>query len=285
MGARCSLAYDVCNELVLDAAITTRNSCEKEMAAEHLKHLCPEKDILVFDRGYPAFWLIGLLNKLGFKFCFRLSTSWKDSANFANSKKTDIDWSIKKRSDKSLDKMRKYNLPQQIDGLRLVSIKLSTGEKEVLVTNLNDRTVFDVKSLKELYHLRWGVEESYKTLKQVSQVEYFTGKTVQAIRQDFYARIFMLNMASMVASQGLHEQKEEKEKNNKHPIKPNRTQVLAKTKDFLVIIFYAINPRKLLKQMVKLLGNCFEIIRPNRSFPRPNTASRRHNKHINSKGI
>lgn len=137
----------------------------------------------------------------------------------------------------------------------------------------------------ELYHLRWGVEESYKTLKQVSQVEYFTGKTVQAIRQDFYARIFMLNMASMVASQGLHEHKEEKEKNNKHPIKPNRTQVLAKTKDFLVDIFYAINPGKLLKQMVKILGNCFEIIRPNRSFPRPNTASRRHHKHINSKGI
>lgn len=285
VGARCSLAYDVCNELVLDASITSRSSCEKEMAAEHLKHLCPAKDILVFDRGYPAFWLIGLLNKLGFKFCFRLSTSWKDATDFANSKKTDIDWSIKRRSDKSLDKIRKYNLPQQINGLRLVSMKLSTGEKEVLVTNLNDRTNYDLKSLKELYHLRWGVEENYKTLKQVSQVEYFTGKTVQAIRQDFYARIFMLNMASMVASQGLHKEKKKKEKNNKHLVKPNRTQVLAKTKDFLVDIFYSINPRKLLQQMVKLLEKCFEIIRPNRSFPRPNTATRRHHKHINSKGI
>lgn len=285
VGARCSMAYDVCNELVLDASITTRSSCEKEMAVEHLKHLCPGKDILVFDRGYPAFWLISLLKKLGFDFCFRLSTSWKDAANFTNSNKTDIDWSIKRGSDKGLEKIKEYNLPQQTDGLRLVSVELSTGEKEVLITNLIDRTTFDLKSLKELYHLRWGVEEGYKMLKQVSQVEYFTGKSVQAVRQDFYARIFMVNMASMIASQGLQQQKQKKEKKNKHRVKPNKTQVLAKTKDFLVDIFYAIKPRKLLQQMIKLLEKCFEIIRPTRSFPRPNTATRRHHKHINSKGI
>jgi len=285
VGARCSMAYDVCNELVLDACIAARSSCEKELAVSHLNHLCPQTDILVFDRGYPALWLMGLLEKRGFKFCFRLSTAWKDAVSLVSGNETDIDWSSKRRSNKDLGKLREYNLPQEIDGLRLVCVELSTGEKEVLATNLTDRSVFDLDSLKELYHLRWGVEEGYKTLKQVSQVEYFTGKTVQAIKQDFYARIFMANMASMIASQGLQKQKQKKDKKNKYKVKPNKTQVLAKTKDFLVDIFYSFKPRKLLNQLIKLLEKCFEIVRPNRSFPRPNTATRRHHKHINSKGI
>jgi hypothetical protein len=273
VGARCSMAYDVCNELVLDANIVSRNSCEKELAVAHLNHLCPQTDILVFDRGYPASWLMEILEKRGFKFCFRLSTAWKDAINLINSEQADINWSKKGKSNNDL-----------IIGLRLVAVELSTGEKEVLATNL-DRSSFDLESLKELYHLRWGVEEGYKMLKQVSQVEYFTGKTVQAIRQDFHARIFMVNMASMVASQGLHEQKEKKEARSIHRLKPNKTQVLAKTKDFLIDIFYAAKPRTLLIQMIKLLENCFDIIRPGRSFPRPNTTTRRHHKHINSKGI
>ncbi|MCR6639994.1 MAG: transposase [Sporocytophaga sp.] len=285
VGAKCSMAYDVCNELILDASIGPRKSCEKELAVNHLNQLCPQTDILVFDRGYPALWLMGLLEKRGFKYCFRLSTAWKDAVSSVSGNETDIDWSGKRRSDKDLGKLREYNLPLEICGLRLVSIELSTGEKEVLATNLTDRSNFDIDTLKELYHLRWGVEESYKMLKQVAQVEYFTGKTVLAIKQDFYSRIFTLNMASMVATQGLYKHKQEKEKKNKYKVKPNKTQVLAKTKDFLVEIFYTVNPRKLLEQMIKLLEKCFEIIRPNRSFPRPNTATRRHHKHTNSKGI
>ena len=77
VSARCSFAYDVVNELVLDAKIAPRRSCEKELAFNHIKHLNANSDILVFDRGYPCHWLIGLLMKEDFKFCFRLSTAWR----------------------------------------------------------------------------------------------------------------------------------------------------------------------------------------------------------------
>lgn len=285
VGARCSMAYDVCNDLILDASIESINSCEKELTVAHLDHLNPKTDILVFDRGYPAQWLMGLLQKRGFKFCFRLSTAWKDAVNLTSAGHNDVDWSLKRKSKKDLGKIREYNIAQQLDGLRLVCVELSSGEKEVLATNLTDRCVFTIEDLKELYHLRWGVEEGYKVLKQVVQVEYFTGKTVQAIKQDFFARVFMVNMASMIASQGLEEKIQEKNKRNKHKVKPNKTQALAKTKDFLLDIFYSLNSQNLLKQLLKLLEKCFEIVRPNRSFPRPNTATRRHHKHMNSRGI
>ena len=80
VSARCSFAYDVCNELVLDAQIAPRRSCEKDLAIIHLPSLNSSTDILVFDRGYPSQWLKGLLMKENFKFCFRLSTAWKNAS-------------------------------------------------------------------------------------------------------------------------------------------------------------------------------------------------------------
>ena len=75
VSARCSFAYDVCNELVLDSKIAPRRSCEKDLAVDHLRSLNPSTDTLVFDRGYPSQWMFGLLMKEGFSFCFRISTA------------------------------------------------------------------------------------------------------------------------------------------------------------------------------------------------------------------
>ena len=101
---------------------------------------------------------------------------------------------MKRRSKKDLGKLKTYDLPTEIDGLRLISIELSSGEKEVLVTNL-DRQDYSKEDLKELYHMRWGVEEGYKSFKKTLHVEHFTGRSALPVKQDFYARVFMLNMS------------------------------------------------------------------------------------------
>lgn len=281
VSARCSFAYDVCNELVLDSVIAPRRSCEKDLAVGHLTALTPSTDLLVFDRGYPSQWFMGLLQKKGFSFCFRLSTAWKDAYQKLE-QKDDVDWSMKRRSKKDLGKLRTYNLPTQLDGLRLVSIQLSSGEKEVLVTNLK-REDYNIQDLKKLYHQRWGVEESYKTFKKTLHIEHFSGKSAQSVKQDFYARVFMLNMASMIRSQGIDN--DQRASGNRYQQQSNKTQVLAKTKDFLTDIFYSNQIRKVIRQMLKILEKRLEIIRPNRSFPRSKTSSSRRSKIINSKGI
>ena len=267
-GARVSLAYDVCNGIILDALIGhTQTDDEKEMAKKHLAHLNPESDILVFDRGYPCLWLIAYLRKKGFNFCFRLSTAWKIAhQTIEASGKNDIDFSVKKRPSQEYGKLRTYDLPSEVDGLRLVSINLPDGEKEVLLTSLRDRESHPVDVLKELYHMRWGVEECYKRIKQISQMEYFSGRTVYAIQQDFYARIILLNIAAMV--QGQIAPDIEKPKSRKYDVQINKTQVLTKVKDFLIDIFYSVNVRNSVSKILKLLENCFDIVRPGRSFKR-----------------
>jgi len=279
-----SFAYDVCNELVLDSIIERKNSSEPELAVRHLSKLNPETDILVFDRGYPSLWLFGLLKEKGFKFCFRLNSLWKDGVNLKDSLENDIDWAAKDPSKNTLKKVKEYGLPNKIDGLRLVTIKLSSGETEVLAVNLTDRDKYGVNDLKELYHLRWGVEEGYKSFKRVLCIEYFTGKTVLAIKQDYYARVCMMNMASMLKSQGLYEKGKELERKGQK-VQPNKTQVLAKVKDFFIDLFNSNKTAKCLKAMLRILQKCFDIVRPDRSFPRHEMKTRRRHKIVNSRGI
>jgi hypothetical protein len=283
VSARCSFAYDVCNELVLDAVIAPRRSCEKDLAVGHLQSLNSSTDILVFDRGYPSQWLVGLLMKENFKFCFRLSTAWKKATSLMNGEENDLDWTMKHNTHKCCDQMKRFNIPKQLKGLRLVAIDLSSGEKEILLTNLTDRQQYNIESMKELYQLRWGVEESYKIFKKTLHIEHFSGRSAQAVKQDFYARVFMLNMGSLIRSQGISTH--QKRAKNKYKLQANKTQVLAKIKDFLIDFFYTARIRKVINQMLKILEKRLEIIRPERSFPRPKTSSRRRSKIINYKGI
>jgi hypothetical protein len=222
----------------------------------------------VFDRGYPSLWLISYLQKEGFKFCFRLSTSWKTAHQALQEREKDINWTLKKRPSQEYGKLKTYNLPSEVEGLRLVSIDLANGEQEVLLTNLTNREEYPLSAIKELYHMRWGTEEYYKRLKQIAQIEYFSGRTIHAVKQDFHARILLLNMAAMIDKQLVSQQVNKATNYTKHSRQTNKTQVITKVKDFLIDIFYHKNLKEVISKISTLLINCTDIIRPNRSFKR-----------------
>ena len=271
--AKISIAYDVCNQLVLDASIDKYGTSEQSLAINHLDKLTPNTDVLVFDRGYPSLAFAQDLDQKGFKFCFRLSTAWKEAYQLLENQE-DIDWYLPKgKRYKLLNGEGKESvLEADIENFRLVSITLPNGTKEVLLTNLNDRNKFTIQSLNELYKMRWSIEECYKKLKQVGQVEYFSGRTVEAIKQDFYSRIVMLNIASMIETQCVQpiiETTERKRKNKpKHPKQANRTQIWAKIKDFMYDIFFSENRKEAINKMLHFMYTCYDIVRPNRSFER-----------------
>ena len=55
--------------------------------------------------------------------------------------------------------------------VRLIRVKLDSGETEILVTSLTDQKAYPKELFKELYNMRWPVEEDYKTLKYRLQIE------------------------------------------------------------------------------------------------------------------
>src|SRR5699024_5572430 len=74
---------------------------------------------------------------------------------------------------------------------RVVRLKLSESTYECLVTNLDDS--FTLNDLKELYHLRWGIETSFRDLKHSADLEYLHTSGTHQIQQEIYARLIIYN--------------------------------------------------------------------------------------------
>jgi hypothetical protein len=66
--------------------------------------------------------------------------------------------------------------------VRLLHIPLSTGELEILITNISE-TEIEYDAFKELYHKRWGIETKYRELKQKLETENFSGRLVDNVKE------------------------------------------------------------------------------------------------------
>ena len=68
------------------------------------------------------------------------------------------------------------------------------------MTNLLDEQAYPVEDFAALYHQRWRIEEPYKQQKQGLQIENFSGKSVESIRQDFFAKQVAHNLTALLAA-------------------------------------------------------------------------------------
>ena len=79
----------------------------------------------------------------------------------------------------------------------------------MVVTNL-DRFNFPVVSLKDIYHLRWGIETSFRELKYSIGLTSFHAKKVDYIKQEIFARLTLYNYCELITSHVV-EQMEDKD--------------------------------------------------------------------------
>ena len=266
--ASTSIAYDLTNKLILDACIKPYETSEISMAEIHINKLS-KGDVVVMDRGYPSIWLMSFFKKKEIDFCIRLNSTWKGSKELLKKDgESDVYWSIDQKATKRTPnpKYKEYDLPHLVDGLRLVCIKLQDGSKQVLVTSLS-REKYDLNKIKELYGMRWQIEENYKYLKHVLEVERFSGKSIIAVQQDFYARVFMANMTSMISNQ-ITEEELRKKNTTKYQYQINRTQATSNIRNLVVDIFKQETPLQILISYGKTLMKGLQQIRPGRIFKR-----------------
>ncbi len=69
-----SVFYGILNKIVIDSGIHPRATSERQCAEDHLA-FSQENDLVLFDRGYVAFWLYAYLLKQNIKFCVRAKTN------------------------------------------------------------------------------------------------------------------------------------------------------------------------------------------------------------------
>ncbi len=266
--ARVSQMFDPVNKITIDAIIEPKSVGERELAAFHFLNLMP-KDLVLLDRGYPAYWLFNLIISQGADFCARVQRKrWKIIRQFYNSGKTEkiINLPVYPSSVKYCKEMGLDLKPLK---LRVIRVELDSGETEILITSLLDKLQYPVEQFAELYHLRWPVEEDYKTMKKWIEVENFSGKSVLSVYQDFHAKVFSKNLTSALAFP-TQAAIDENNRNSLHQYQKNFAQALSKVKDVIPLLFMRTRKQVLsiISDLHAIVTKRIEPVRPGRKFPR-----------------
>jgi hypothetical protein len=268
--ALCSMLYDVLNLVNIDAQIAPFTASERELLYLHMEKLMPN-DLLLLDRGYPSIALFFLLMAKGSEFCVRMKENWWleiNSFSKSDDKERIVTFKLPKKDRKLLKEYPEWY--EKEISCRLIKITLESGENEILCTSLTDMKKFLYEDFSELYHYRWNEEEAYKLFKCRIEIENFSGKTAKAVKQDFYAKTFLMTLCAAY-SHPIDEKVRNEFKADKkriHSQKINRTNAIAMTKDILIGVFIRKEYEKALKAFDDIVYKTREIIRPGRSNKR-----------------
>jgi len=281
--AMTSVSYDVLNDIVLQSVLSRYESSERLLAEEHitkLKELTPEsKDIFLLDRGYPSVYLLLKMLVFGYDFVVRCNaeTFLKEVRAFAASGGSDgvIEINLHEGERKSDERIQELVCSHTIHMLRLriVKITLPGGTTEYLLTSLLDTQQWSRDDLSEVYHLRWNEETYFNFQKNVLEIENFSGKTPEAIRQDYYARVLSANINSLLIQEAQTEVDQDTQGSQRRQYQSygvNKTVATGILKDEVIAMLFAPKESWLDKYGVLVETIKRHIIPkiPNRSFPR-----------------
>lgn len=264
--ARLSQLFDVINKVTIDALIRPKAEDERSLALEHFAHLRSE-DLLLMDRGYPAFWLFKAILAKGAHFCARMEVDkWNAVKAFADSGQPEqiITFDLCQTSGKLC---RDHGFSDDPITLRLIRINLPNENFLILATSLLDQKTFQYHDFQELYLKRWPVETDYRRIKMRLQVENWSGKTVESVYQDFHATVFSKNLAALLA-QPAQESIDIETQERKHDYQVNMTNLYCKMKDTIVLLFKRSRIIRLLNKIWKQITTTIEPVRPRRTYKR-----------------
>jgi hypothetical protein len=249
-----SCLYDISNNRLVDAAFCAVLD-ERSCALSHMiryGQLRPgdQKSLFIFDRGYPSIALVQEFETRGMKYLMRCRTKFNRAID-----------ALALGCDTTLT----------IGGaaVRVVKFELSSGQLETLITN---DTEHGTEDFKRLYFLRWGVENSYDLLKNRFQLENFSGKTENTLKQDFWATILAATML-MVMEGDVDDQirKEREGKENRYEYQVNRNKFVGIMRDDLIHALTAKNQLTLIFRMNKIIRRAKKFVcpkKPDRTVPR-----------------
>jgi hypothetical protein len=273
--ARISQLFDPLNGITHHALIAPKSTGERELAAKHFEHL-DERDLVLLDRGYPAFWLFKLILFYKANFCSRIScTKWKIIRRFMESGRLEQVIMLPVPAT-SIAACKSLQLDTHPIRLRLVRVELESGESEVLITSLIDTKKYPHQHFAELYHDRWPIEEDYKVMKCRIEVENFSAKSPLTVYQDFHAAVFSKNITAMLVA-STRENVASATTSRILAYKSNFTQALSTMRDTIVVLLRGSRKAilKIISDLLETIAKAVEPVRPGRKYPRNHKRAQR----------
>lgn len=272
--------YDCLNDIYWDALIDTASKtreCDalKEMI---LRHRYPDPSIIVADRGYEKYDLMACCIENGQKFIIRVKDKDSNNAILSNVElpKGEFDIRIKRILTRKQTNEVKENpaIYQFISNkteftyldidheyyemeVRVVRFKITDDSYECLITNLEE-SEFSLVELKEIYHLRWSEETSFRSLKYTVGMLYFHSKKRDFLKQEIYASILLYNVSNTIIK---NIKFKEQISRRKYDVKINYSVALTNIRLFLKNLLPA---QVLIERIKKILVP----IRPERCYER-----------------
>jgi hypothetical protein len=268
--AQGSVLYDVLNHVAIDALLGKATDYEVDLAIEHLKKT-QNGDLIIADRGYASYFFLARLSQAGRDFVVRCSSGSFKAATAMLAGEGAASQPVTLIAPQTKKELKELGLPKQL-AVRFVRVLLDTGDYEVLVTSLLDEVEYPVSDFKELYWLRWGVESFYGVVKTRLQLENFTGRTVESIKQDFYAAIYITGLESILTDQA---EERLSQKNTKHAYHVNKAVSFNAIKNQVIdLLYHESDLDLLLEKLTKLFLKNPSCTRKNREVPRRKSSDR-----------
>lgn len=215
-------AYDLCNRLYVDALVQPRRLSNEGRALATMVDRSPirSKTIVIADRGYESYNNFAHIERKGWNYVIRVKDL--DSSGILSGLRLpasgefdrDIHLTLTRKQTKAFKSYPGYKfLPSNstfdfLDlhenmiyplSFRVVRFVLPDGAYETVITNLSAAD-FPPDELRSLYHMRWGIETSFRALKYTVGLTSFHAKKRTFIVQEIYARMILYNFAEMMTS-------------------------------------------------------------------------------------
>ncbi len=289
-----SAAFDVLNRQIVDMTINRGGFDERAQVEGHIEAIREVTDgapfMLIMDRGYPSFALMAQLEDAGVPYVMRAQSNFMN-AEFRRSSEAGGDSlelaeltyarlaSIRSLNERSYESLEgRAPLP-----VRCVLVDVA-GSTEKIVTNIGP-DVLSAADLKNIYHLRWGVETCFQMLKDRLQMENFTGSKPMLIEQDVYASAYLLNVAFDMANEAdARICVGSAGKPYKHEMTVNRSLAIGILKDeFMRLVLSGEGERSsIMDGIAEELRRNLVPVRKNRSYPRKDPKANRANRYSNT---
>ena len=144
--------------------------------------------------------------------------------------------------------------------LRIICIEIAPGKYEYLATNL-DESEFALSDFKDLYHLRWTEETSFRNLKYTIGLLSFHCRKANYVRQEIWSGLILMNFCEVIARSVVISQDARSKRGRKHEYLVNFSTAVCICRNFLKSQQHPID-------VVKLISRFIIPVRPGRSFER-----------------
>jgi len=266
--ARMSVLYDLLNRVSLEGRLEPAGVGEVALAIEQLAQ-ASAGDVLINDRGFTGYRYLAWHHRLGLDYIARCSSGSFAAAQAAfranRGGRSQVVRLLAGASERA--ELQRLGLPLELK-VRLVSVRLPTGELEVLATSLLDEQSYPTAEFLQVYHWRWNHETFYGAIKGRLDLENFSGETLEAVRQDFHATLLLSNLETILTAEtqaGLQAQSAQE----KYPKQVNRAVSFHAVKDQLLALLYSDAPtEQVIEKLRRLFRGTPVSVRLERKPPR-----------------